>query len=75
VIEGRRYLFLDMPGFDVEDTSDFEIFRLLMLCISTIRLFVKFTGILYVDGLKNNRMTLGSSKVLDWLYEFCGEEI
>ncbi|ORY17427.1 P-loop containing nucleoside triphosphate hydrolase protein [Clohesyomyces aquaticus] len=72
VIKGRRYLFLDMPGFNANDMDDFAIFRMLMTAMATIECFVRFRGLIYVDDFNATRMTPAARKILEWTQRFCG---
>jgi hypothetical protein len=72
VIEGKRYLFLDVPGFDAEDLDDWQSFRKLMTAIATINPFVTFRGVLFVDRLGEDRVKISTYKILTWLKHFCG---
>ncbi|KAL2863363.1 uncharacterized protein BJX67DRAFT_374564 [Aspergillus lucknowensis] len=74
VIGNKRCLFLDMPGFSTRDFHDWDIFERLMAGLSVVQPYVQFRGVLYVDSMKDNRVTAATERVLKWLFCFCGAE-
>lgn len=74
VIEGKRYLFLDMPGFDADDLDDWHIFIMLMTAMATVQRYVTFRGLVYVDTFDKARATTSARKILTWVQHFCGNE-
>ncbi|KAL3480772.1 hypothetical protein BJX99DRAFT_272521 [Aspergillus californicus] len=74
VISSKRCLFLDMPGFSTRDFHDWDIFERLMAGLSVVQPYVQFRGVLYVDSMKDNRVTAATERVLKWLFCFCGAE-
>jgi len=63
-----------MPGFDTLDFDNIEVFNLLMNGIIAIQPFVNFRGVVYVDQIKDQRITPAASKLLTWLQLFCGSQ-
>jgi hypothetical protein len=74
VINGKRCLFLDMPGFNTVDFDNWDVFFRLMTALSVVQSYVEFRGVLYVDSLKDERLTPSAEKILTWLSLFCGME-
>ncbi|KAL4799558.1 hypothetical protein BDV19DRAFT_385326 [Aspergillus venezuelensis] len=74
VIEGRRCLFLDMPGFNTSDYNDWDIFHRLMTALAVVQRYVNFRGVMYVDPFEETRESPTTKKLLSWLVHFCGEE-
>ncbi|KAF2019465.1 hypothetical protein BU24DRAFT_340628 [Aaosphaeria arxii CBS 175.79] len=74
IINGKKYIFLDMPGFSAADMDDREIFYLLMTAMATIQPYVKFRGLIYVDKFDDDRSTKSQKMVLTWLQHFCGND-
>ncbi|KAF2679430.1 hypothetical protein K458DRAFT_374935 [Lentithecium fluviatile CBS 122367] len=72
VIHGKRYLFLDMPGFNADDLDDWHIFTMLMTAMATIKPYVRFRGVMYVDKLSEDRITPPARTITTWLQHFCG---
>ncbi|KAH7085899.1 hypothetical protein BKA63DRAFT_28590 [Paraphoma chrysanthemicola] len=73
-IRGKRYLFLDMPGFDAADLDDWHVFTLLTTAMGTIERYVNFRGLVYIDTFDNVRATRSAEKILTWIYHFCGPQ-
>lgn len=72
LIGGKKYLFLDMPGFDAIDLDDWQIFIMLTTSMATIERYVNFRGLIYVDSFDNVRATKSAEKILKWVHQFCG---
>ncbi|PSN74073.1 hypothetical protein BS50DRAFT_566969 [Corynespora cassiicola Philippines] len=73
VINGKKYLFLDMPGFSASDRDDFDTFRMLVTAMATVQCYVRFRGVIYVDSLKEDRLQNYRALNFGWLSCFCGE--
>ncbi|OKL56258.1 hypothetical protein UA08_08506 [Talaromyces atroroseus] len=74
VIGGKRYLFLDMPGFNTVDFDDWDIFYRLMTALSIVHTYTVFRSVIYVDEVKETRITPQACKILTWLFLFCGRD-
>lgn len=62
-----------MPGFNADDFNDWEIFNMLMTGMATVRTYVRFRGVVYVDSMNDRRLTAPAQRILTWLTHFCGE--
>ena len=71
LIKRKKYLFLDMPGFDAADLDDCKIFTMLTTSMATIERYVKFRGLVYVDTFDNVRATKSAEKLLTCVHHFC----
>ncbi|KAI6132359.1 P-loop containing nucleoside triphosphate hydrolase protein [Pisolithus croceorrhizus] len=73
-IKGKRYLFVDTPGFDDTYRSDRDILRTIADWLEKkYRGNVKLTGIIYTHRISDNRMSGSVCKNLDLFSQLCGD--
>lgn len=63
-----------MPGFNTVDFSEWDVFYRLMTAMSIVHSYAEFRGVLYVDDIKENRVTPAAHQMLTWLSLFCGQD-
>lgn len=63
-----------MPGFNTIDFEDLEVFRRLITCMTAISPFVTFIGVLFLEDLRDTRITPAAVRILKWLFAFCGPQ-
>ncbi|KAI6114523.1 P-loop containing nucleoside triphosphate hydrolase protein [Pisolithus sp. B1] len=72
---GRRYVFVDTPGFDDTYRSDREILRTIAEWLEKkYRGKVKLSGIIYAHRITDNRMSGSVCKNLDMFGRLCGDK-
>ncbi|KAI6107658.1 P-loop containing nucleoside triphosphate hydrolase protein [Pisolithus croceorrhizus] len=72
---GRRYMFVDTPGFDDTYRSDREILRTIAEWLEKkYRGKVKLSGIIYTHRITDNRMSGSVCKNLDLFARLCGDK-
>ncbi|KAJ5220499.1 hypothetical protein N7468_009703 [Penicillium chermesinum] len=74
VINDKRCLFLDMPGFNTVDFDNWDVFFRLMAAMSVVQSYVEFRGVLFVDSFSRPRVSPSAKILLTWLSLFCGLE-
>ncbi|KIK13257.1 hypothetical protein PISMIDRAFT_688882 [Pisolithus microcarpus 441] len=72
--DGKRYVFVDTPGFDDTYRSDRDILRTIAEWLEKkYRRDVKLTGIIYTHRISDNRMSGSVCKNLDLFGRLCGD--
>ncbi|KAI6006313.1 P-loop containing nucleoside triphosphate hydrolase protein [Pisolithus orientalis] len=72
--DGKRYVFVDTPGFDDTYRSDREIlFTIADWLEKKYRGLVKLTGVIYTHRISDNRMSGSVCKNLDLFGRLCGD--
>ncbi|KAI6132357.1 kinase-like domain-containing protein, partial [Pisolithus croceorrhizus] len=75
LVDGKRYLFVDTPGFDDTYRSDRDILRIIADWLEKkYRKDVKLTGIIYTHRISDNRMSGSVCKNLNLFGRLCGDE-
>ncbi|KAI6010120.1 P-loop containing nucleoside triphosphate hydrolase protein [Pisolithus marmoratus] len=72
---GKRYVFVDTPGFDDTYKSDREILRTIADWLEEkYRGHIKLTGVIYTHRISDNRMSGSVCKNLDLFGQLCGDD-
>ncbi|KAI6111705.1 P-loop containing nucleoside triphosphate hydrolase protein [Pisolithus thermaeus] len=72
---GRKYVFVDTPGFDDTYRSDRDILRTIAEWLEKkYRGKVKLTGIIYTHRITDNRISGSVCKNLDMFARLCGDK-
>ncbi|KAI6010122.1 P-loop containing nucleoside triphosphate hydrolase protein [Pisolithus marmoratus] len=72
---GKRYVFVDTPGFDDTYRSDRDILRTIADWLEKkYRGDIKLTGVVYTHPISNNRMSGSVCKSLDLFSQLCGDK-
>ncbi|KAI5987894.1 hypothetical protein EDD15DRAFT_2173065, partial [Pisolithus albus] len=74
VAGGKRYVFVDTPGFDDTHRSDRDILRTIAEWLEEkYRGDVKLTGVIYTHRISDNRLSGSVCKNLDLFARLCGD--
>ncbi|KAI6006316.1 P-loop containing nucleoside triphosphate hydrolase protein [Pisolithus orientalis] len=72
--DGKRYVFVDTPGFDDTYRSDRDILRTIANWLEKkYRSHAKLTGVIYTHRISDNRMSGSVCKNLDLFGRLCGD--
>ncbi|KAI6045348.1 P-loop containing nucleoside triphosphate hydrolase protein [Pisolithus marmoratus] len=72
---GKRYMFVDTPGFDNTYRSDRDILRTIADWLGAkYRAGLKLTGVIYTHRISDNCTTRQACKSLDLFSQLCGDE-
>lgn len=65
---------MDTPGFGAADLDNMDIFKDIMSCLTVLRPFVRFSGVLFVFGQPGTRISSDDLRTIRFIKCFCGPE-
>lgn len=72
---GRKFVFLDTPGFDDTKMSDATILANIAEWLATsYKKGIKLTGLVYLHRISDNRMSGSSLRTMEMFKHVCGED-
>ncbi|KAL4995185.1 hypothetical protein BDV10DRAFT_196910 [Aspergillus recurvatus] len=72
VVHGEKYLFVDTPGFGVQDLNDRDVYEDITSCVCTLGQWVTIAGVMFVHDMRLQRLAVSEVKTIRWLQCFCG---
>jgi len=75
ILEGRRVILIDTPGFDDTNKSDTDVLKLIAAFLAeTYSAGVKLAGVIYVHRISDDRFGGLATKNFRMFRELCGEK-
>jgi hypothetical protein len=74
IIHGKQYIFVDTAGFGAADLADKEVYDDIMGCLYALGPWVNIIGVFFVHNVRQDRLSAGEMKTIQWLQCFCGPQ-